>query len=67
MKKKDLPKDYIPSVKDAEWFINYWNELPNYFNQEKALDKLFMDICKRNDNIEDILIKCSEPAHLNNF
>lgn len=64
MKKKDLPKDYIPSVKDAEWFINYWNELPSYSNQEKALDKLFMDICKRNDNIEDILIKCSS---LNDF
>ena len=64
MKKKDLPKDYIPSVKDAEWFINYWNELPSYSNQEKALDKLFTDICKRNDNIEDILIKCSS---LNDF
>ena len=64
MKKKDLPKDYIPSVKDAEWFINYWKNLPSYFNQEKALDKLFMDICKRNDNIEDILIKCSS---LNDF
>jgi hypothetical protein len=64
MKKKDLPKGYIPSVKDAEWFINYWNELPSYSNQEKALDKLFMDICKRNDNIEDILIKCSS---LNDF
>ena len=43
--KKELPKDYIPSVKDAEWFINYWKELPSYSNQEKALDKLFMDIC----------------------
>lgn len=64
MKKKDLPKDYIPSVKDAEWFIYYWNELPNYSNQEKALDKLFIDICKKNDNIEDILIKCSS---LNDF
>ena len=64
MKKKDLPKDYIPSVKDAEWFIYYWNELPNYSDQEKALDKLFIDICKKNDNIEDILIKCSS---LNDF
>ena len=64
MNKKDLPKDYIPSVKDAEWFLNYWKELPSYSNQEKALDKLFMDICKRNDNIEDILIKCSS---LNDF
>ena len=64
MKKKDLPKDYIPSVKDAEWFLDYWKNLPSYSNQEKALDKLFMDICKKNDNIEDILIKCSS---LNDF
>lgn len=64
MKKKDLHKDYIPSVKDAEWFLDYWKNLPSYSNQEKALDKLFMDICKKNDNLEDILIKCSS---LNDF
>ena len=64
MKKKDLPQGYVPSVKDAEWFLEYWKDLPSYSNQEKALDKLFMGICKRNDNIEDILIKCSS---LNDF
>lgn len=64
MKKKDFPKDYIPSVKDAKWFLDYWKNHPSYSNQEKALDKLFMDICKKNDNIEDILIKCSS---LNDF
>ena len=64
MKKKDLPKGYIPSVKDAEWFLDYWKKLPSYSNQEKALDKLFMDLCPKNDNIEDILIKCSS---LNDF
>lgn len=62
--KKDLPQGYIPSVKDAEWFLNYWNELPSYSNQEKALDKLFIKLCAKNDNIEDILIKCSS---LNDF
>ena len=64
MRKKDLPQGYVPSVKDAEWFLGYWKNLPSYSNQEKALDKLFMGICKRNDNIEDILIKCSS---LNDF
>lgn len=64
MNKKDLPLSYIPSVKDAEWFINYWKELPSYSNQERALDKLFMELCPKNDNIEDILIKCSA---LNDF
>jgi hypothetical protein len=63
MNKKDLPRGYIPSVKDAEWFLNYWKELPNYFDQERALDKLFVKFPK-NDNIEDILIKCSS---LNDF
>jgi len=64
MKKKDLPQGYVPSVKDAEWFLEYWKNLPSYSNQEKALDKLFMGICKGNDNIENILIKCSS---LNDF
>ena len=64
MKKKDLPKDYIPSVKDAEWFINYWNELPSYYNHEKSLNKLFLELCPHNFKIEDILIKCSA---LNDF
>ena len=64
MKKKDLPQGYMPSVEDAEWFLNYWKELPSYSNQESALDKLFMVLCPKNDNIEDILIKCSS---LNDF
>lgn len=63
MNKKDLPQGYIPSVKDAEWFLNYWKNLPSYSNQEKALEKLFKKFSK-NDNIEDILIKCSS---LNDF
>lgn len=64
MKNKDLPQGYIPSVKDAEWFLNYWKELPSYSYQESALDKLFKVLCPKNDNIEDILIKCSS---LNDF
>ena len=64
MKKKDLPQGYMPSVEDAEWFLNYWKELPSYSNQESALDKLFMVLCPKNDNVEDILIKCSS---LNDF
>ena len=56
---RGLPEGYRPSVEDAEWFINYWNELPNYSNQEHALGKLFIQLCPENKNIEDILIKCS--------
>ena len=64
MKKKDLPQGYRPSVKDAQWFLGYWMQLPNYSNQERALDKLFHELCPENNTIEDVLIKCSS---LNDF
>lgn len=62
--KPDLPENYRPSIKDAEWFLDYWKHLPNYADQEKALDKLFMELCPKNDCLEDVLIKCSA---LNDF
>ncbi len=64
MRKNDLPKGYRPSVKDAQWFLDYWMLLPNYSNQERALDKLFHELCPENNTIEDVLIKCSS---LNDF
>lgn len=64
MRKNDLPKGYSPSVKDAQWFLDYWMLLPNYSNQERALDKLFHELCPENNTIEDVLIKCSS---LNDF
>ena len=64
MEKKGLPIDYIPSIKDVEWFLNYWRNSREAFDQERALNKLFMDMCKSNNCIEDILIKCSS---LNDF
>ena len=53
-----------PTCEEVERYIRKWNELEDYVNQEKALDKLFMQICKENQCIEDILIKCSA---LNDF
>ena len=64
MKKKDLPPGYLPTVKDAEWFLNYWEHDPVYSTHERALHKLFLDFCPRNYSFEDILIKCSA---LNDF
>lgn len=64
MKKSDLPLDYKPSVKDAQWFIDNWQKLLSYTDQERALDKLFMELCPKNNRIEDVLIKCSA---LNDF
>lgn len=53
-----------PTCEEVERYIRKWNELEDYVNQEKALDKLFMQICRENQCIEDILIKCSA---LNDF
>lgn len=64
MKKQELPKSYRPSVKDAQWFLDYWLKLPNYVNQENALKKLFLELCPENNTIEEVLIKCSS---LNEF
>ena len=53
-----------PTCEEVERYIRKWDELEDYVNQEKALDKLFMQICKENQCIEEILIKCSA---LNDF
>ena len=58
MEKKGLPKDYIPSVKDAEWFINTWSEEKKFSAPVDAMFKA----CKQypyNNNIDEVLIKCA--------
>ena len=59
-------KPYIPtpSKDEVEKYLVKWRQLEKYFNQELALNKLFFDLCPKNDNIEDILLKCST---LNDF
>ena len=61
--KKKLPQGYIPSVKDAEWFIRTWRGVGRFSAPVDAMLK----ICKQypnNNNIEDVLIKC---AVIDNF
>lgn len=58
---KDLP---LPTIFEVDRYLKLWDSLENYVLQERALDKLFFDICPENNNIEDILIKCST---LNDF
>ena len=53
-----------PNKNSVEEYIEKWNKLENYVIQEKALDKLFFELCPSNKRIEDILIKCST---LNDF
>ena len=63
MKKKYLPKGYIPSLKDANWFIKTWKEVGKF---SAPVDAMFK-ICKQypnNNNLEEVLIKC---AVIDNF
>ncbi len=63
MKKKRIPEWYVPSVKDAEWFINTWREVRKFSAPVDAISK----ICKQypnNNNLEEVLIKC---AVIDNF
>lgn len=58
--------NYIPTPckEEVEKWLKHWNSLPDYTEQEKALDKLFFGEFKTNDNLQNILIKCST---LNDF
>ena len=59
-----IPKTYKPNVDEVSKYIDKWQSLDNYVNQEKALDLLFGERCRYNTDIRDVLIKCST---LNDF
>jgi len=61
---KKIPDNYKPCVEEVNRYVDIWNHLDNYVNQEHALDKLFFAKFPNNDLLEDILIKCST---LNDF
>ena len=52
--KIDIP---TPSIEQVEYYLQAWNKLENYRLQEDALDKLFLDLCTKNIEISDILLK----------
>ena len=54
----------IPSTEEVDKWLKHWDSLPDYTEQEKALNKLFFGEFKDNDNFSNILIKCSA---LNDF
>lgn len=64
MNNATIPQGYKPTTSEVKKYLRLWDSLDNYVNQEKALDKLFFSLCKENNNLEDILIKCST---LNDF
>lgn len=59
--KVELPK---PTKDEVKKYLAYWDSLENYKLQEDALDKLFFNVCPKNTDISDILIKVST---LNDF
>ena len=58
---KNLPK---PTKEEIEKYLAKWNSLENYVLQESSLNKLFFNTYPKNNDINDILIKCSS---LNDF
>ena len=64
MKKKDLPQGYIPSAKDAEWFINNWRTVGKFSAPVDVMHKLCQVTNPYNNNLEEVLLKC---AAINTF
>lgn len=56
-----IPK---PTQKELEKWLDNWEKMENYRNQENALNKLFHETYPKNNDINEILIKV---ATLNDF
>ena len=46
-----------PTIENIRWWIQAWEETDGYPEQESALDKLFIQLCPNNTDLDDILIK----------
>ena len=54
---KSLPPK--PSVSEVNKYLNEWENLEGYTSQERALNKLFLELLPGNSEITDILLKAS--------
>lgn len=63
-KENEILKNHKPCAEEVKEYLEKWNGLEDYVNQEKALNKLFFELCCDNNSIENVLIKCSA---LNDF
>jgi hypothetical protein len=64
-RKKKMDVDVpVPSPEQVEFYLAKWSELENYHLQEDALNKLFFELCPKNTDVIDILLKAST---LNDF
>ena len=64
MKKTTIININKPTSKDVKNYLNKWDSTENYVLQENALNRLFFELCASNDDISNVLIKCSA---LNDF
>lgn len=59
MNKKELPKGYRPSMKDAEWFINNWRTIGKFSAPVDVMHKLCQETYPNNNNLDEVLLKCA--------
>lgn len=59
MRKKELPKGYRPSMKDAEWFINNWRTVGKFSVPVDVMHKLCQETYPGNENLKEVLLKCA--------
>lgn len=52
--KKNIP---MPTEQGVNNYLEKWEKLEGYVAQENALNKLFLSLCPRNRDIDDVLIK----------
>lgn len=48
-----------PTIDEVKHWLSKWEKLEDYVAQEKAIDKLFLGEFNSNDDLQNILIKCS--------
>jgi hypothetical protein len=59
-RKKKMDVDVSnPSIEQVDIYLTKWDGLENYHLQEDALNKLFFELCPKNTDIIDILLKAS--------
>ena len=56
MEKSPPPK---PSFSEVNKYLNEWKKLEKYTSQERALNKLFLELLPGNSEITDVLLKAS--------
>jgi len=60
---KGIPQNYVPTAQEVKEYIERWNTMESYVDQEHALDLLFTKFYE-NKKIEYVLLKI---AALNDF